>query len=138
MSSGSAFAVTRMIGMNGRPGSALSSPADLDAVLARHHHVEQDQIGRLRARGDQRLVAVPGRDDLVALPREAGLQDLEVGRVVVDDQDPRRLAHGWPPSRRLGQELADRGEQLARAEGLGHVGVAARGHRLLRRRRSSA
>ena len=82
-------------------GIGLELPADLNAVPARHHDVEQDQIGRLRARGDQRLVAVPGRDHLVTLPRQTGLENLEVRRVVVDDQNARRLPHGcasYPPA----------------------------------------
>ena len=91
--------------MNGRLVIRLQLAADLDAVLARHHHVEQDEIGRLRARGDQRLIAVSGRDDLVALPRQAGLEDLEIGRVVVDHQNARRLAHGSAAYPALGQEL---------------------------------
>ena len=71
----------------------LELPADLDAVLARHHDVEENQIRRLCPRDGERLVAILGRDHLVALARQAGLQDLEVGRVVVDDQDPGGLAH---------------------------------------------
>jgi hypothetical protein len=31
------------------------------------------------------------------LPRQAGLEDLEVGRIVVDYQDARRVAHDRPP-----------------------------------------
>ena len=95
--------------MNGRARIGLELPADLDAVLARHHHVEQDEIGRLRARRDQRLIAVLAVHDLVALPRQARLQDLEVGRIVVDHQDARRLAHQLGPTQRHSDR--DRGEQ---------------------------
>jgi hypothetical protein len=68
--------------------------ADLDAIEPRHHDVEQDQVGKLIARGDQRLLAVGCGDDLVALAGEPGLDDLDVGRVVVDDEDAWGSSHG--------------------------------------------
>ena len=75
-------------------GVRLELPADLDAVLARHHDVEQDEIGGQLTCGAQRLVAILGRHHFVALPHEAGFHDLEVRRVVVDHENARRLAHG--------------------------------------------
>ena len=44
---GSAFAVTRMIGMNGSVGSALSRRQTSNPSQLRHHHVEQDQVGQV-------------------------------------------------------------------------------------------
>ena len=48
----------------------------------------------LLVRGGQGLLAVGRRDDLVALAGEPGLEDLDVRRVVVDDQDAGGCSHG--------------------------------------------
>src|SRR5262249_43461828 len=71
----------------------LEPLADLDAVDLRHHDVEQDQV-RLGLIGRrQRLGAVGCGDDLVAVGRQTGPHDPEVGRVVVGDQDAWRSPH---------------------------------------------
>src|SRR5262245_37816056 len=57
-----------------------------------------------------------------AEPRQ---QDVAVGFVVVDDENAGRGVHILPR-----QELADLGQQLARAVGLGHISVAPGGARL--------
>ncbi len=97
MSSGSALAVTRMIGMNGSSRSALSSlqtwMPSLPGIIT---------SSRIRS-GVCALAAISAASPssashhLVALAREPCLHDLEVGRVVVDHQDPRRLAHQVAP-----------------------------------------
>ena len=67
--------------------------ADRDAVELGHHDVEQDQVG-LRFMGDREgLLAVAGGDDIVAVGGEAHAQDANIGRIVVGDQDPRRIPH---------------------------------------------
>ena len=89
----SVFAVTMMIGMNGRDGVVLEPPADLDAVQLRHHDVEQDQVrlrSLVRGRAPRRRRC---RDDLVAVRGEASLKIVDVVRVVVRDQDARRRPH---------------------------------------------
>ena len=91
----SALAVHRMIGMNGSVASALMLLADLDAVDLRHHDVEQDQVGQQFLGGGERLLAVGGLLEVVALRPEPRHQDVAVGLVVVDDQDARRTVHDW-------------------------------------------
>jgi len=53
-------------------GIGLQELADLEAVEARHHDVEQDEIGRLAPRQVDRLVAVIRRDDVVVLAGQLG------------------------------------------------------------------
>ncbi len=69
-----------------------------DAVELRHHDVEQHEIGQLVVNHRERRLAVAGGDHLVALAFEAHLQDLDIVRHVVDDEDQRRLAHSPPPN----------------------------------------
>ena len=76
-----------MIGTLGSDG-----PADLEAVDARQHQVEHDQVGRLAGRGLDRGPAVVHDRDAVALADEVALDDLGHDRLVVDDQDA--LVHG--------------------------------------------
>ena len=70
----SAIAVTRMIGVNGNAGSArsrlqTSMPSSLGIMMS-----SRIRSGSLLARGGQRLFAVGGRDDLVALGGQPGLR----------------------------------------------------------------
>ena len=65
----------------------LEAAADLEAVHVRHHHVEQHDVA-LRALADrQRLRAAHGGQDVEILGRQARLQQLDVGRHVVDDEN---------------------------------------------------
>ena len=48
----------------------LEAADDLDAVDPRHHDVEEHEVGRGLPDAGQRLLAVAGDDDLVALRRE--------------------------------------------------------------------
>ena len=73
--------------MNGIDAIGAQPAAHLDAVELGHHDVEQDQIGQVLAHGSQRLLAVRGGDDLVAVRRQPRAQDVDVGGVVVDDED---------------------------------------------------
>src|SRR5205823_2175026 len=64
----------------------VESPADLDAVEARHHHVEHDDRGMGRLAELQRQVAVAGLDDLVVVGLEDGADQPPDHVVVVDDE----------------------------------------------------
>src|SRR6187455_3108615 len=60
---------------------------ELEAVLARHHHVHQDQVRRLLAEALHRVLAVLGGAHLeAALAEELG-QVVQLGLRVVDEQD---------------------------------------------------
>ena len=74
----------------GRVG--LEVAADLVPVHLRHVDVEEDQVGRVFSRRQQRQLAARDRADLVASGLEHPGQDLEVGRDVVHDQDARGAA----------------------------------------------
>ncbi len=78
---------------------ALQLLDGFDAVELRHHDVEQYQIGPKLPDLFQRLDAVAGGDDLIALPFEPHLQDRDIVGHVVDDQDASRLAHFVTPRR---------------------------------------
>ena len=94
MSLESAFAVTRMIGMKGRLRVALQPAAYVDTVELRHHHIEQYQVGQKFLRCRKRLLAVGGMVQVVAVGRQPHRENVAIGRVVVDDQDARRIVHG--------------------------------------------
>jgi hypothetical protein len=75
-----------------------------EAVEAWHHHVGQDQVGRLLVRGAQRRLAVGGELDLVAaLLQQAAHVAPQVG-IVVDLQDASR--HGFGPRTSGSQRIA--------------------------------
>ena len=71
----------------------------LDAVQSRHHDVEQHEIGEQFACLVERGDAVAGGRDLVAEAFEPHLQDLDIVRDIVDDEDQRRLMHQSLPQR---------------------------------------
>ena len=116
--------------MNGSVGVALEPLADLDAVDLRHHDVEQDQVGQLLLGGGQRLLAVGGLLELVALrPSRA----IRMSRLVSLSSTIRirgGLCMVMPDCGRYRHVLADLRQQRARAVGLGDIGVAAGGARL--------
>ena len=65
----------------------LQPPADLEAVHARHHHVEQDDVA-LAARADlERLRPVDRGHHLEILGRQPRFEQLDVGDDVVDDEN---------------------------------------------------
>src|SRR4029079_12501645 len=96
--------------------------ADLEAVHAGHHHVEEDDVAKAAAAHVERLGAAISGDDLEILGRQPRLEQLDVGNDVVDDKDAR--GHSKAPSR-----VADIG--LHSLDALGHrdrprqVGLAA-------------
>jgi CHASE3 domain sensor protein len=65
------------------------APANLEAAELGHHQVKQDQVRQKLPCSGQAFFAVGRRDHLVALAAQPGLQNLDVGRVVVDDEDAR-------------------------------------------------
>jgi hypothetical protein len=68
-------------------------PADLVAVHLRHHDIEQHEVDVAPAGERKRLCAGARADHFMAARREHGLEQADVLRQVVDDEDPRRLAH---------------------------------------------
>ena len=77
----------------------LQPTADVEAVHAGHHHVEQHDIGQFGGRHRQRRRAVVGRQHLVVLRRQLGLEQAHVRFDVIDDEDARghasSAAGGW-------------------------------------------
>jgi hypothetical protein len=73
-----------------RVGVRLDDAAHLEAVHARHHHVEEDQVRIGLARDLDCAGAIPRREDAVAAAMQGLHQHIEVRRAVVDHQDGRR------------------------------------------------
>ena len=70
----------------------LERPQRLEAVHARHHHVEQHDVGRVALlTAATHFVAARVRARLVAAQREEGPQIIRERRIVVDDGDKRFL-----------------------------------------------
>ena len=65
----------------------LEALADLEAVEARHHHVEDDAVGHLGRHRRERLLAVGGEAHAEALVGEHLLDEGQVLWLVVDGQD---------------------------------------------------
>ena len=66
---------------------ALERLADLEAAELGHHDVQQDQVGLERGHLVERVAAVDGHGDLAVHVGQIRLQQLDVGLVVVGDQD---------------------------------------------------
>ena len=65
----------------------LESPADLEAIHVGHHHVEQHDIA-FRALADrQSLRPAGGGHDVKILGRQARLEQLHIGRNVINDKN---------------------------------------------------
>jgi hypothetical protein len=76
-----------------RAGVGLQAANDFKTIHAGHHDVEQDQVGlRIAARDAQGQRSVGGNPYCV-VGLQAALQDVEVFRCVIDEQD------GWPWAR---------------------------------------
>jgi hypothetical protein len=73
-----------------QPLVGLDPAQHLVAVHVRHHDVEQHGVELTLAHQAQRVAAVAGGDDVMALASEAAGEDVAVGRVVVDDEQPSR------------------------------------------------
>ena len=101
----------------------VDAAADLDAVDARHHHVEHDEVGAAAVDGveqQERGGAVGGLDDLEAVGFEHGAHDAADRVVVVDDEHDRPA----PARRRLAVIVSsDSTRGLAGAVAAGELGL---------------
>ena len=80
-------------------------PAQLEAVHARHQHVEHDRVRRARVERVERLVPVGRQQHVVAVEAQGALDRLAHGGLVVDHEDahrgstlrpqPKRKLNGW-------------------------------------------
>jgi hypothetical protein len=71
------------------------APADLVAIHARHHHVQEHEIGLPFLDALQGLGAGGGSRHLVALRGQKIREKLDVERRVIDDEDSGRFGHGF-------------------------------------------
>ena len=69
--------------------AGLQAPAHFEAVHVGHHHVEQDDVAVGALADRQRLVTAHRGDDVEILGREPRLQQLDVGRHIIDDENAR-------------------------------------------------
>ena len=110
----------------GGGGIGPQPPAHLVAVHPRHEDVEQDEVGPLLPPCGQRLLARCRRHDGVALGVEHGLQQPDVGRRVVDHQDPGRLVRAVNHRRAAATAVPpDLVRELPHVDRLGDVAVEA-------------
>jgi hypothetical protein len=72
-----------------RAAAIAIASGEIDAAEPRHHQVDEDQVGSAALGHAQRLVAVGGGQDTVALVHQEHLQHVADHLVVVDDQDHR-------------------------------------------------
>ena len=84
--------------------AVFEAPADLVPVHAGHHDVEKDEIRLLVLEDFEGLCSVGRLDDLVAIPGESGPQGLDIGRVIVDDEDLGHVCHGTAGSGPEGEQ----------------------------------
>ena len=87
-----------------RGGVGLEPPAHLEAVEVRHHHVEQHHVAFGALADGQGLLAAHRGHDVEILGRQPRLQQLDIGRHVVDDEHAgghRRSPSGAAKNRRM-------------------------------------
>ena len=68
-------------------GSCFERAARLEPIDVRHHHVHQDEIGRVGSNESQRLGSVAGRPHNVAVGPQQRFDQPGIARDVIDDQD---------------------------------------------------
>src|SRR5204863_8765506 len=73
-------------------------------INAGHHDIEEDQIERLMLQRFQCVSAVHGTHAPVPEQLELLLEQIEIKRLIIDDEDPRLLQQ--PPSLRAGRSSA--------------------------------
>ena len=66
---------------------------EAQAVLAGHHHVENDEVDRIGGQPRARLIGVGGLADAKALLGEELRERLANRALVVDEEDMRRVTH---------------------------------------------
>jgi hypothetical protein len=76
--------------------------ADRQAVFARQHQVQHDQVHRVACHHAVQRLGVLGQQHLEALLRQVAAQQVADAGVVVDDEDAvgpgvGRGVHGWAP-----------------------------------------
>ena len=81
-------------------GIGFDAAADFETVHARHHHVEQHDVGRLGGDALERFLAVMRGDDLEILGRQLRFEQLDVGENVVNDENARCHVLPQPRKRR--------------------------------------
>jgi hypothetical protein len=72
----------------------LDAAGDLEAVDSRHAVVDDDRVGEELLREAQPLLARVGGDGVISATLQKPARDLQVVRVVVDDDDPMPFVHG--------------------------------------------
>ena len=83
------------------PGPAILDPAQrLDAVHARHAHVQHDHVDLPPLQALQRLGSALRREDLQPTQPQPLREHLEEVALVVDEQDPHRMARSSRPQAR--------------------------------------
>ena len=103
-------------------GSALEPAAHLEAVHVRHHDVEQHEVA-FRALADRQRLAPAHRGDHVEIfRRQPRLQQLDVGRHVIDDENAG--SHRCYLLRPIAEKAADGLDELADRDRLGQIGLA--------------
>jgi hypothetical protein len=75
-----------------RHGRVFQPAANLKAVHARHHDVEQHDVARALLADRQRIRAVHGCEHVEIFGRQLGLEQFDVRMDVVDDENAGR--HG--------------------------------------------
>jgi hypothetical protein len=77
-----------------QPGARSQVAAQAQAVLARQHDIEHDEVGAARLQDAPHLAAVGGARDAKAVALEVIAQQPADFGVVIDDEDVCRLLHG--------------------------------------------
>ncbi|MEI9932369.1 MAG: hypothetical protein WDM89_17970 [Rhizomicrobium sp.] len=67
----------------------LDTAADLEPIHARHHHVEENDIGNAIFDLGKRFAAVVRADNLEVFRAQLGFEQLDVRKNVIDDQNTR-------------------------------------------------
>ena len=101
----------------------LQPAARLVAVDAGHDHVEEDERGAGAVRDLERVLAAGGDEQAVAPPVERLAQEVEVRRLVVHEQDARRLFVGAAAVAEVGgrhaRSIVDRRRPACAGDGKG-------------------
>jgi len=67
--------------------------ADLEPAEARHHDVEEDEVRGVRTREIQGRLSAVRHDDIELFGGQCLVDDLDVDRIVVDDEDNQSGVH---------------------------------------------
>ena len=92
----------------------LQPPAHFEPVHVGHHHVEQDEVAFGALADGQGLGPAHGRDDVEIFGRQPRFEQLDVGRNIVDDENP----SGHSLVLRIAQKMSDGLDELAHRDRL--------------------